>query len=110
MKTDSLREPYQGKKLHFDSVEKIQYVSDMLEGTRVYVVLCHYPILSWNKKMHGSYHVYGHIHASELEASRIMYQYGEGRALNAGCMINHYAPASLKELIINNEIFINTIG
>ena len=95
---------------HFESVEKIQYVSDMLEGSRVHVVLCHFPILSWNKKMHGSYHVYGHIHANELEASRIMYQYGEGRALNAGCMINHYAPASLKELIINNERFINTIG
>jgi hypothetical protein len=27
------------------------------------------------------------------------------RALNAGCMINNYAPASFNELVRNNKIF-----
>ncbi len=29
--------------------------------------LCHYPLRSWNKRFHGSWHVYGHVHA-RLEA------------------------------------------
>lgn len=95
---------------HFESVEKMQYVQDELDGTRVHIALCHFPILDWNKKAHGSYHIYGHIHASDWEASRIMYEFGNGRALNAGCMINYYVPSTLKELIANNERFKNRIG
>ena len=94
---------------YFESVDKMRFVQDELEGTRVHIALCHFPILDWNKKAHGSYHVYGHIHASNLEAFRIMYEYGEGRALNAGCMINNYMPCTLRELIINNEMFYKEI-
>lgn len=28
------------------------------------IVLFHYPILDWNEKFHGSYHLYGHSHAT----------------------------------------------
>lgn len=30
-------------------------------------------------------------------------------ALNAGCMINNYMPASFDELVRNNEIFKNSV-
>ena len=52
---------------------------------------------------HGSWHVYGHIHANKNEAYK--YLKNLDRALNAGCMINNYMPATFDELINNNERF-----
>lgn len=31
-------------------------------GLNIHIVLCHYPIASWNRKIHGSWHLYGHVH------------------------------------------------
>jgi len=28
----------------------------------IHIVLCHYPLASWNRKVHGSWHLYGHVH------------------------------------------------
>lgn len=28
------------------------------------ITLCHYPMFSWNKKMYGSWHLYGHMHGT----------------------------------------------
>lgn len=92
---------------HFETIDKMMHVEDEISGTHVHIVLCHFPILHWNKKRHGSYHIYGHIHSHDYETSKIMYEFSEGRALNAGCMINHYVPCSLRELITNNEIYYN---
>lgn len=92
---------------YFESVDKIKYIADELAGNNVHISLCHFPILEWDRKRHGSYHIYGHIHAHDYETSKIMYEFGDGRALNAGCMINHYVPCSLRELITNNEFYYN---
>jgi len=27
-----------------------------------HIVMCHYPMRSWNKSFHGSWHIYGHTH------------------------------------------------
>ena len=50
-----------------------------------------------------SWHIYGHIHNKKAETYEIMKT--KEHALNAGCMINNYAPASFNELIRNNKIF-----
>lgn len=84
---------------YFEGVDQMMHVND--EGNAI--CLCHYPILSWNKKLHGSYHIYGHIHANIDEDYECIKK--QERALNAGCMINGYMPVTFKELMINNDRF-----
>ena len=67
------------------------------------ISLCHFPIAEWNGYNRGTWHVYGHIHNRRDEAYEFMKT--KEHALNAGCMINNYAPASFNELIRNNEAF-----
>lgn len=34
-----------------------------------YIVTCHFPMLSWNKSSHGSYHFHGHSHGNVMDFS-----------------------------------------
>ena len=83
----------------FASVEKMLRITD--NGRTV--CLCHYPIAEWNGKRHGGYHVYGHLHVRRDEVYAFMSRFD--RALNAGCMLSGYRPATLEELIENNLRF-----
>ena len=65
--------------------------------------MCHYPIISWNKKHFGAYHVYGHVHSKVNEETMFMMK--QERAFNAGCMINNFEPCTLDELERNNRLF-----
>jgi calcineurin-like phosphoesterase family protein len=82
---------------YFEMVDKMMHVVDM--GNQI--CLCHFPIADWNGMYRGSWHIYGHIHSSTTE----VYQYMKTRekALNAGCVINNYTPASFQELVRNNS-------
>ena len=84
---------------YLESIDKMQHVSD---GDKQ-ICLCHYPLAEWYKSRHGSWLIYGHIHANKDET----YQFMKTRehALNAAACINNYTPASVNELIWNNEIF-----
>jgi len=31
-------------------------------GLNIHIVLDHFPLLSWNRKVHGSWHLFGHVH------------------------------------------------
>ena len=86
---------------YFESVDKMMHVED--QGN--HLCLCHYPIAEWNGFHKGHYLVYGHIHNRKDDTYEFMKT--RERALNAGCMINNYTPASLNELIRNNKIFLN---
>jgi calcineurin-like phosphoesterase family protein len=59
------------------------------------IVLLHYPMRSWNKKHHGSYHLFGHVHAS-MDASPW------GRSADMGVdsklITSEYRPVSLTEV------------
>lgn len=83
-------------------LEDIQSIMDIKDGDNR-VILCHYPMAEWPGFYRDAYHIYGHIHNNKNQAYEIMKQFD--KALNAGCMINNYAPASLKELIDNNKKF-----
>lgn len=51
-----------------------------------------YLITMWNDKVKDEDEVFDYMKKREV-------------ALNAGCMINHYTPVSLEELIKNNRTF-----
>ena len=90
---------------YFESVDQIKIIKD---GERD-VVLCHFPLASWPMEHHGSWHVYGHVHGNRGTDDRtdvIRYMRSKERTLNAGCMINDFAPVSFDELISNNERFL----
>lgn len=49
-----------------DIQEQFASVHEILD-TRINginVVMCHYPMMSWNRSSHGSYHLYGHVHGA----------------------------------------------
>jgi calcineurin-like phosphoesterase family protein len=84
---------------YIESVDKMLYVQDNDKA----ICLCHFPIADWNKARHGSWHIYGHIHASKADEYQFMKT--RERALNAAACINNYTPSSVNELIRNNEAF-----
>lgn len=56
----------------------------------LHIVLCHYPMLSWNRKVHGAMHLFGHVHG-RLE--------GVGLSFDIGVDSNDYYPLSLEEVL-----------
>ena len=97
---------------HDEVVLKDQQALRLLEGVEnlVRIVdgenkisLCHFPIAEWHGWHRGTWHIYGHIHRRTDGAYR--YMKTQAHALNAGCMINNYAPASFEELVRNNALF-----
>ena len=84
---------------YFEDARPMMHVTD---GDKQ-ICLCHFPIAEWNGYYHGSWHIYGHIHNRKNETYEFMRT--REKALNAGCMINNYAPATFSELLQNNQNF-----
>ena len=84
---------------YFESIEKMCHVTD----GKNQICLCHFPICEWNGYRKGHLHIYGHIHNRKDDTFQIMCD--RTGALNAGCMLNHYMPVTLAELIKNNQAF-----
>lgn len=93
-------------KKYFESIDMMRSITDNGPNGNVQVTMCHYPLAEWEGFYRGAYHVYGHIHSNKNEAYQFMSKFDN--ALNAGCMINRYTPASLRELIENNRVFKNS--
>ena len=54
------------------------------------LVLSHYPMRSWNKSFHGSYHLFGHVHGA-------MQPYGKSFDIGVDC--HDFYPISIEEVI-----------
>jgi calcineurin-like phosphoesterase family protein len=76
--------------------------SDIHIGAKVRVetLFCvmHYPIYSWNKKHHGSYHLHGHCHGNLYQGAESDF-YTNRRVMDVGCMLHNYKPISYSEVI-----------
>jgi calcineurin-like phosphoesterase family protein len=55
------------------------------------IILCHYPILEWNGKQRGSWHLFGHIHNTE-------FQHPAKMCKNVGVDNNDFTPVSFEEI------------
>lgn len=56
------------------------------------IVLCHYPIMSWDSQFHGSLHLYGHVHGTPLPGM-------PPRCMDVGVDCNGFTPVALEEVI-----------
>jgi calcineurin-like phosphoesterase family protein len=81
-------------------------VSNMLETSdgAHKLILCHYPMMTWNGSSKGSYLIYGHIH-NNTNAAYYPLLRSMPNALNAGVDVNHFRPVNFTELVKNNEEF-----
>jgi len=61
------------------------------QGINIHIVLCHYPMLSWNRRIHGSWHLYGHVHGRNP---------GVGRSLDVGIDAQLWKPINLYEICL----------
>ena len=60
------------------------------DGRPRHAVLCHYPLVTWNKKHHGAWHLYGHVHNNNDAPT------GLGLALNMSVECIDYRPIALE--------------
>ena len=76
---------------YFESVWEMHELSVRLpaSGENQHIVLCHYPLRSWNRKFHGSWHLYGHAHQHDASW---------GKSLNMGVDQWEYRPVHLREI------------
>jgi calcineurin-like phosphoesterase family protein len=60
----------------------------------IHIVMCHYPMLTWNKAHHGSWMLHGHSHGN-LKANKEF----TAKRMDVGVDTNvHYAPYHLEEV------------
>jgi calcineurin-like phosphoesterase family protein len=90
------------KMTRFQSVQdylevRVKHVLDYNEVETLFCCM-HYPIYSWNKSHHGSYHVHGHCHGNLHHGEDANY-YWNRRAIDAGCMFHDYKPISHTQVI-----------
>ncbi len=67
------------------------------------VIMCHFPMRSWNGRVHGSWHLFGHVHG---RLNNDLYP----RTYDVGIDNNNYTPiewTELKNIIINREDYKN---
>ena len=46
----------------FAQITQIKDFNYSRQSINIHIVLCHYPMHSWDRKVHGSWHLYGHVH------------------------------------------------
>ncbi|MDR0307085.1 MAG: metallophosphoesterase [Chitinispirillales bacterium] len=84
---------------YFASVSPLAEIDD----GDTHVILCHYPMLSWNRAAYGAVHIHGHIHNSIK--GRTIAILKDMNAYNAGVDVNYFKPVTLEQLKVNKETF-----
>lgn len=73
------------------------YVYHELKLNKHYYVLFHYPMRSWNRSYHGSYHFFGHVHGGHDKEN--LYNSMDVGVDSAASLGLGYAPFALEEAV-----------
>lgn len=83
--------------------EVADYKEITLPGNK-HIVLCHYPIVFFNRHHYGAYMFYGHVHNSHEWNMTENYKFELERLdikcnmFNVGCMVHNYEPVTFEEI------------
>jgi calcineurin-like phosphoesterase family protein len=69
----------------------IEVPDETIQGGYRPVVLCHYPLMTWDRMRYGSIQLFGHVH-EKWE--------GNNRQMNVGVDVNNFTPISYKEVLL----------
>ena len=61
------------------------------------IILCHYPLLIWNKSHYGSWHIHGHCHQS-LQRNKEINWYYTRKVIDVGINGIEYTPISYQKV------------
>jgi len=70
--------------------------SDCKDGWQS-IVMCHYPILSWNKARYSAWHIHGHCHQNMTNNPNMSWFY-DNKVIDAGCNGWNYTPISYQQV------------
>jgi len=87
---------------HLGNWTEIKQIKDFTfsRGTlNIHIVLCHYPMASWNRKIHGAWHLYGHVHG-RFQASGMAWDVGIDNRETATGIFGWCRPINLYEVCL----------
>ena len=94
----------------FESVDDILKIGDMMHGSPVEVIMCHYWIPFLPELRRGAYMLHGHTHKGGKEQhleeqlkAKIRQNYKLHRAYNVGCMWQDYYPQTLEQIVARQK-------
>lgn len=78
-------------KPYFKDIKDLIEITVEDEGKKVFIFAFHYPCVSWNKSVHGSFHTFGHTHGN--------YKNTNPNAYEVGVDVNNFFPISYYDLL-----------
>lgn len=84
---------HDGPRIRGLSWTSVHELVEIRDGDQL-LVLCHYPLLSWNRAQHGALHLFGHVHGDHR---------GYRGAVNVGLDVWDHRPVRLNEIRVRSE-------
>lgn len=84
--------------------EEISDYKEIKLSNKRHIVLCHYPIVLFNRHHYGSFMFYGHVHNSHKWQMTENYKFELGQLdiscnmFNVGTMVHNYEPVTFEEI------------